>query len=244
MTRTQNSAKNENGIFGISASRGFRKGILCHVFGETKKRPFSMLEIFGAFSGQRKECSFPGCLMIPHRLLWPLGSGWSSRCRHQKMCRTDKKRLKRTERNTLLPHLSSNQKFHPTVACCGKTPIKRPAATVGARVSARCRGVGSRCVWGAGSGGVWLRRVGVGCWIRCWVGVLGRCQAGRVESGVWSVVMSAGKWCLVSCVGCRAPGVGNRVSDVGCWVGCQASGVGACRAHLLEADLGDHKDRH
>ena len=34
VTQTQNSAKkkNENGIFGISASRGFRKIIVCHVF--------------------------------------------------------------------------------------------------------------------------------------------------------------------------------------------------------------------
>ena len=30
VTQTQNSAKNENGIFGISASRGFRKNIICH----------------------------------------------------------------------------------------------------------------------------------------------------------------------------------------------------------------------
>ena len=34
VNRTQNSAKNENGIFGISAPRGFRKDIICHVFGE------------------------------------------------------------------------------------------------------------------------------------------------------------------------------------------------------------------
>ena len=33
-TPTQKSAKNENGIFGISASRGFRKIIICHVFGD------------------------------------------------------------------------------------------------------------------------------------------------------------------------------------------------------------------
>ena len=36
VTQTQKSAKNENGIFGISASRGFRKVIICHVFGEKK----------------------------------------------------------------------------------------------------------------------------------------------------------------------------------------------------------------
>ena len=34
VARTRNSAKkNENGIFGISASRGLRKLIICHVFG-------------------------------------------------------------------------------------------------------------------------------------------------------------------------------------------------------------------
>ena len=31
--RTHKSAKNENGVFGISASRGFRKVIMCHGFG-------------------------------------------------------------------------------------------------------------------------------------------------------------------------------------------------------------------
>ena len=35
VTQTQKTAKNENGIFGISASKGFRKVITCHVFGET-----------------------------------------------------------------------------------------------------------------------------------------------------------------------------------------------------------------
>ena len=49
MTRTPNSAQNENGIFGISASRGFRKIIICHTFGETKFCSFSMLKkLFGA----------------------------------------------------------------------------------------------------------------------------------------------------------------------------------------------------
>ena len=33
VARTRKWAKNENGIFGISASRGFRKVIICHVFG-------------------------------------------------------------------------------------------------------------------------------------------------------------------------------------------------------------------
>ena len=33
VTRTQNSAKNDNGNWGISASREFRKVITCHVFG-------------------------------------------------------------------------------------------------------------------------------------------------------------------------------------------------------------------
>ena len=36
VTQTHKSAKNENGIFGISASRGFRKVIICHTFGEKK----------------------------------------------------------------------------------------------------------------------------------------------------------------------------------------------------------------
>ena len=40
VTRTQNSAKNENGIFGISASKGFRKAIICHVFGQEKNLIF------------------------------------------------------------------------------------------------------------------------------------------------------------------------------------------------------------
>ena len=34
LTRTQNSAKNENGIFGISAPRGSREVIICRVFDE------------------------------------------------------------------------------------------------------------------------------------------------------------------------------------------------------------------
>ena len=33
-------AKNENGIFGISASRGFRKVIICHIFGEKRIADF------------------------------------------------------------------------------------------------------------------------------------------------------------------------------------------------------------
>ena len=37
VTRTQNSAKSQNGFFGISASRGVRKVILCDVFGWKKK---------------------------------------------------------------------------------------------------------------------------------------------------------------------------------------------------------------
>ena len=39
VTQTQKSAKNENGIFGISASRGFRKVIICQIFGEKKVDP-------------------------------------------------------------------------------------------------------------------------------------------------------------------------------------------------------------
>ena len=42
--QTRNSAKNENGIFGISASRGFRKIIICHVVGGGKNWPFSMVK--------------------------------------------------------------------------------------------------------------------------------------------------------------------------------------------------------
>ena len=38
--QTRNSAKNENGIFGISASRGFRKVIICLGFGETNLPSF------------------------------------------------------------------------------------------------------------------------------------------------------------------------------------------------------------
>ena len=34
VTWTRNSAKNDYGIFGNSASRRFRKFIICHVFGE------------------------------------------------------------------------------------------------------------------------------------------------------------------------------------------------------------------
>ena len=46
VTRTQNSAKNENGIFGISASRRFRKFTICCVFGE--KNHFPCSKIFAA----------------------------------------------------------------------------------------------------------------------------------------------------------------------------------------------------
>ena len=43
VTQTQNSAKkkNENGIFGISASRAFRKVIICHLFGGKKNTMFN-----------------------------------------------------------------------------------------------------------------------------------------------------------------------------------------------------------
>ena len=51
--RTQNSAKNENGIFGISSSRGFRKSIICHVFGEKKIDHFQCSrKNFGAFGAR------------------------------------------------------------------------------------------------------------------------------------------------------------------------------------------------
>ena len=45
--------KNEDVIFGISASRGFRKVIICRGFGGKKTGPFSMLKrIFGAFGAR------------------------------------------------------------------------------------------------------------------------------------------------------------------------------------------------
>ena len=40
VTRTQNSVKNENEIFGISASREFIKAIICRGFGDKKKDHF------------------------------------------------------------------------------------------------------------------------------------------------------------------------------------------------------------
>ena len=46
VTQTQKSAKNENGIFGISALRGFRKVIICHTFGEKKMTIFRAQKIF------------------------------------------------------------------------------------------------------------------------------------------------------------------------------------------------------
>ena len=53
VTQTQNGAKNENGIFGISASRGFRKVIICYVFGVDKKiHRFQCSNKFSAPSGQ------------------------------------------------------------------------------------------------------------------------------------------------------------------------------------------------
>ena len=47
VTRARNSAKNEIGIFGISASRGFRKIIICYIFGGKKKDNFQLSKIFG-----------------------------------------------------------------------------------------------------------------------------------------------------------------------------------------------------
>ena len=53
VTQTQKSGKKENGIFGISASRGFRKVIICHIFGGEKNRPVLVLQkIFGAFGAR------------------------------------------------------------------------------------------------------------------------------------------------------------------------------------------------
>ena len=46
VTWAQHSAENENGTFGISASRGFRKGIICHVFGENFATIFNAQKIF------------------------------------------------------------------------------------------------------------------------------------------------------------------------------------------------------
>ena len=48
VTRTQKLAKNENRIFGISASKGCRKVIICHTFSEKKFDPFSWSKNFSA----------------------------------------------------------------------------------------------------------------------------------------------------------------------------------------------------
>ena len=48
MTQTQKSGKKENGIFGISASRGFRKVIICHIFAEKKSTKFNAQKQFSA----------------------------------------------------------------------------------------------------------------------------------------------------------------------------------------------------
>ena len=45
VTRTKISAKSANGIFGISVSRGSRKIIICHVFGQ-ENLPSSVLRKF------------------------------------------------------------------------------------------------------------------------------------------------------------------------------------------------------
>ena len=44
VTRTQHSAKNANGIFEISVSRGFGKAVICHVFVETNLTIFNAEE--------------------------------------------------------------------------------------------------------------------------------------------------------------------------------------------------------
>ena len=46
VTRTQNSAKNGNGILGISASGGFREVIICHVSGERNLTIFNAQKTF------------------------------------------------------------------------------------------------------------------------------------------------------------------------------------------------------
>ena len=48
VTQTRNSAKNENGIIGISALRGFKKVIICHVFGGKKIDHFQCSKEFSA----------------------------------------------------------------------------------------------------------------------------------------------------------------------------------------------------
>ena len=48
VTLTPNSEKNESGMFGISASRGFSKAIMCHGFSDNTNGPFSMLHQFSA----------------------------------------------------------------------------------------------------------------------------------------------------------------------------------------------------
>ena len=46
VTRIPKSAKKGNGIFGISTSRGFRRVIICHIFGEKKSTNFSAQKSF------------------------------------------------------------------------------------------------------------------------------------------------------------------------------------------------------
>ena len=66
VTQTQKLAKNENGIFGISASRGVRKSIACHVFGEKENGSFSMLKkVFGAFSARFTMTDQRSCQLSP-----------------------------------------------------------------------------------------------------------------------------------------------------------------------------------
>ena len=52
VTQTQKLAKNENGIFGISASRGLRKIIICQIFGKKNLTIFNAQKIFGAFGAR------------------------------------------------------------------------------------------------------------------------------------------------------------------------------------------------
>ena len=72
VTRTQNSAKNENGIFGISVSRGFRKTAFAMYLVEPKSTIFNAEKFFIAFGN---SVHFPNA--PPPELKTRLPKSWS-----------------------------------------------------------------------------------------------------------------------------------------------------------------------
>ena len=67
VTQTQQWAKNENGLFGISASRGFTKVIICHIFVSRQLSPSVALQFTGGGLSWARAGSNPLALTLSLR---------------------------------------------------------------------------------------------------------------------------------------------------------------------------------